>query len=324
MRTIAPLALLMFVAAASAADKSIPLPGGATAHLAVPDGWTATVAGGRVPTVTVTGPADRHAMIKLTMIPLRRAMSDAQLKSATVAAAQQYVGSSKEQKATPEVVKGDGTHGYVCSFTDAAADPGEFRCVTSGAVAVGDAALGAITILSDDNAGPAHAAAMGVLTSLKVDAPKAAAAGPLRLASPDGKWAVVVPGHWTAGEGGGGNGQQVEASATDPAGGWVASVFVEPAANPGDAKAARAFYVARMKRNPIPMTNVKRRMVGDAAVVGYDQDVNHNVNVYLSHGGQWVDVHLSKTSFDPAKDWAALDAIVKGIKVGPTADAGQL
>ena len=333
--------LLAAAAAARAAEKSFPLPdGGGQVTLSLPDGWTADADGGTPPTVTARGPAGQHASVQMTPLPTKAKPTDDQLKALAVTVGRaQFLKSSTEKKVVPEAVKGDHVRGTTCSFTDSSADPGEFKCVTAGAVAIDDH-LFTVTVLCDAKTGAAHDAAMKIVGSARLAAAAAAAAAAggdakadtLRVASPDGTWAVLVPGQWQVAANDVRGGKQRQLMATDPGqNGWTLSVFVEPAAKPaGTAKVAREFYVARMQRNPLGMKNLKRTEAGgngkDAvAIVEYDQGMagvtEHAANAYFSRGGSWVDVHVSKVDFDPAKDRAALDAILNGLKLDPPAVA---
>ncbi len=324
-RVTTAVAVAVVASTARAAERTVALPDVGKLTLAVPDGWTADADGGPLPTVTVHATPGHHASVQMTPLPVRGGgkPTDADLKRAALRIGAQYAAGSVQKKATAQPIRGDYVRGSVCAFTDAAADPGEFRFVTAGVVAV-DGQLFAVTVLSGEAAGADHDAAVAAVRT----ATFAAAVGPaaatrptgLRARSLDGTWAVVVPGPWRVVDDQADQ-QQRQVTATDAAGGWVATAFVEPAARAGgDAKAARAFYVARMRHNPIPMTHLRRADVGDVAVVEYDQDAgggvpDHNVNAYLSHGGCWVDVHLSKAGYAEATDRAVLDAVLKGIAV---------
>ncbi len=326
----AALVVTILISTASRADeKSFALSEIGQLKLKLPDGWTAESNGAT--TVKVDAPVGRHVSIQMTLIPARVKVTDTSLKNMAEASGGQYVDGSKEKKITLESIKGDNVSGYVCSFTDASADPGEFACVTAGALKLSDR-LFAVTLLYNDKTSAEHDAAMKVLQTASVTASKADAnidAVPaLRVKSPDGKWAVLVPGKWDVLDDQlAPGGQQRQVAAANAEHKWLATVFLETAANAGDAKAAREFYFVRMQRNPIPMTNVKRSEFGDVAVVEYDQDIgdgaSHNINAYVSYKNCWVDVHMSKTGFDEAKDWSALAEILKGIKVDSPAKAAS-
>jgi hypothetical protein len=263
--------------------------------------------------------------IQLTPVPGKT--TDADLNRAAKLVGSRYAAGSKEKKPTPLIaVQGAGVRGYLSAYTDAADDPGEFRYVAAGVLACGEQAL-AVTVLYNDKESPDHTAAMDALKTLSIKAPGgdgakpkpvAAGADGLRAASVDGRWTLVVPGKWKI-EDDRKNGKSRQMTATSADGGLFLSLFLEPAAGPGDAKAARAFYLKRMRRNPDPMRNLKQPTAGEVAALEYDQGPSelkqHHLNAYLAHGGVWVDVHVSKVGYDETADRAAIDALVKGIKI---------
>lgn len=99
------------------------------------------------------------------------------------------------------------------------------------------------------------------------------------------------------------------------------SVFIEEADHAGDAIACRKFYWAKAEKSPLPKQNLKLYENNGMAFVEHDtkeyqgQKVNyHSMNIYLSKGTYWIDVHISKMSYKP-EDQILFDNIVNSIKI---------
>ncbi len=318
--------LLVSTIALAAEDKTISLGDAGTLHVSLPQEWKVANDGSSPVTVKLTALPDKHVSIQLTPMPM--SIPEAKLKMTAKRVGDGYASGSKEKQTTLEEIKGDGVHGYVASFTDASADPGEFRFVTAGVLLCGKTTL-AVTLLYNDKTSADHTAALDALKSLSIvaataerGAATAPAAAVLKVKSPDGKWTLALPGTWKVADDSkspDGKSRQLTATSED---GAMLTLFLEPAAKPGgDAKAARAFYLSRMKQNPIPMEHLKQDAVGEVATLEYDQGTDdlkeHNLNAYLSHAGVWVDVHYSKASFDEKTDRKTITALVKGLKAMP-------
>ena len=338
--TVAAVAICAAMAGAAVAGDKLPATGAAKAtdatyslgdagdlKLSLPVGWTGESDGQTPPTITLKSPAGEHVSIQVTAVP--GDATDAKVKAAAQAVGDlQYAPNSKEKKVTLEEVKGTGVHGWVSSYTDGSADPGEFRYVTAGSLACNGHVL-AVTVLYNDKVSVDHTAATAALKTFSMPAAAggaattkpAAAAGPATtIDSPDGKWTLTIPGTWTvADDQKSGDGKSREVTATSADGSETMTVFLEPAAKAkGDAKAARDFYLNRMKRNPLGMDHLKKDAVGDVATLDYDQGPAelkmHNLNAYVARDGVWVDVHVSKVGWDEKADRPTFDAVVKGLK----------
>jgi hypothetical protein len=102
--------------------------------------------------------------------------------------------------------------------------------------------------------------------------------------------------------------------------GVTVSVYLEPAPQPdGDSKAAREFYLGRLRGSPMPMRDVKTTEQPPFAVLEYvvpDRNQKH-VNLYLSREGVWVDVHLSS----PLDLGNVADAVLEELKRSVRVDA---
>lgn len=312
---------LVSPAAHAAEEKTFPLGKGEALRVALPDGWAAGTDDHTPPTITLKAPTAKRVTIQITEVP--GSTADASLKKAATSTASFYAPNSVEKKVTLEAVKGPAVRGYISSFTDSAAEPGEFRFVAAGNLASSKRTF-VVTMLYNEKESTDHTAALAALRSIAVVADAAAKApaadkDELRVKSPDGRWTLVIPGKWTAGEvSKPGDGKSCQLTAISE-GGMMLSVFLEPEAKPrGDAQAAREFYLQRMKRNPLGMDHLKKEVVGQVATLEYDQGMGdfkpHNLNAYLAHAGIWVDVHVSKPDFDEKTDRAELVALVKGLK----------
>lgn len=142
---------------------------------------------------------------------------------------------------------------------------------------------------------------------------------PYELAIPGKNWAVEIklPSSFTVEAPEiSPDGEQAKLSGSDQATGLQLSLFLEKAASEGDAKVARAFYWKRMQASPLKMDDVRFSERNGAAVLEYIvKEVSwKNMNVYLSHDGYWVDLHLSKIQFRSA-DQEYFEAILNSVSI---------
>jgi hypothetical protein len=107
-----------------------------------------------------------------------------------------------------------------------------------------------------------------------------------------------------------------ELAGSDQATGLQLSLFLERAATEGDAEVAREFYWKRMQASPFKMEDVRFSERNGAAVLEYivKEASWKNMNLYLSHDGYWVDLHISKILFRSA-DKEYFDAVLNNIKI---------
>lgn len=112
--------------------------------------------------------------------------------------------------------------------------------------------------------------------------------------------------------------------AVDETGGFVVSVFMEPARGEGDSAVAREFYWERAKASPVPKEDVKlsERDVEDKALVEYSvpafkgKMVNQkNVHVYMVRDKVWIELHVSKAGFNAEQDQPTFDRLVKELRI---------
>jgi len=108
--------------------------------------------------------------------------------------------------------------------------------------------------------------------------------------------------------------------------GMTVSVFIEKADHAGDNIECRSFYWGKASQSPLPKENLKLYEKPNIAFVEYDvksfqgKKINfHSMNAYLSHGGYWIDVHISKTQYQKS-DKALFDGIVNSLKIEEAKD----
>ena len=250
------------------------------------------------------------------------ALAPEQLKKICEITGQQYVATSKEGKIEPVELKGMSTNGYYYTLTDGSANPGRFKVVTGATLVAGDALI-AVTILHQPDSQAQKLAPQMLKDASLTPAttqPTTVPASSLRLASPGDKWDLVLntelfddPQKETRPDG-----KARQFAAINDAG-WMMTVYIEPAVNAGDATAVRQFYWTKMKQSPIPMKDVK--LTGDASAARVEYTVpdadQKNFNLYLSHGGFWVDLHISKMQYKEAQDRAAVEELLKSAKFEP-------
>jgi hypothetical protein len=132
------------------------------------------------------------------------------------------------------------------------------------------------------------------------------AAKPLVLCLPDLKWSLEIdaPGFVVGESELSDKGDAARLMAVNRESGIVVSMFLEPAAQAGDAKACREHYWSRAQKSPLMKTQIKLSEQDELAIVEYvvpefmGRATNQrHLNAYLSHGGYW-----GETIRDPAND----------------------
>ena len=110
------------------------------------------------------------------------------------------------------------------------------------------------------------------------------------------------------------------------------SIFLEPAAQPGDSTVCRDYYLNKLKASPAKMDDLATSEKGDMAIsqymikemMGLPMDQQH-LNAYISKDGIWIDIHLSKMNWQEESDRPAFDAILDSVRFEEKArpDPGQ-
>lgn len=162
---------------ALAGPQQLALGSDRTISLEAPDGWAleAEPAPPDLPARNIAVRAD-DAMILVTFAAARDGgpleLSADQLEALVLRTSQQYVGSSVERRIETRKLSGGAIRGSYASFTDqrytaAAPEPGEYRCVTSGAFVVGDV-IATVTYLSMDLEGESYEQGLSIIGSFAV------------------------------------------------------------------------------------------------------------------------------------------------------------
>jgi hypothetical protein len=325
--------LLLAIAAApeEKASRSFAVADHGEIQLSYPKAWKVSVRQGPAslklpPTIMLESAEGQKFMVQITPIPSRdgKAESMEGLRRMAEGRGQHDLQSSRETKIDYQELKSESARGYYYSLTDKNPDSGEFKYMTAAIVGVGDLVLN-VTILDNDPKRPQRQQAIEMLKAAKqigaATQPAAAAlvtnppAKQLRVAAPGGKFELLMDQRdlQMLGEQGQGNSKAIMAANED---GWAVSIFLEPAAKPGDARVVRAFYEERLKRSPLKREELK--LAGDAKKATTEYVIKDleqkNINVYMVQEGTWVDVHISKTEFAP-EERKMLDELVASIHV---------
>jgi tetratricopeptide (TPR) repeat protein len=103
--------------------------------------------------------------------------------------------------------------------------------------------------------------------------------------------------------------------------GFTASVFIEKADHDGDYLECRNFYWGQASKSPLAKDNLTLYEKNEIAFVEHDTKEYdgkrvdyHSVNAYMSHGGYWIDIHVSKIAYKAA-DKEIFDKIFNSIKI---------
>jgi hypothetical protein len=337
MRTLA-LALLFLAAAPAAAgtpaERTFDVPGRGQLVLAVPEGWqveTRAEEGRPWRRITLRPRAGDAFSVQLTPAfdPDDRLVSDVPpdlVRSIAQESLQKLAPQSVEKDLALEKLGGPLT-GWRFTATDAAPGPGEWTHVTAGVAALGPFAL-AFTILTSGEDTPERAQALETIRGARWVPPPRPRLDPLALRSGSRGWTLqlFLPGFRSgplerAGDGG------VRVFAADEKSRVVASVSLSPAEGPDSASAACEHYLALRKDVPYAPSSLKRGPRAGLATVEYliaEYDGvpvrQKNVFACLSRDGVWMEIHLSKVSYQP-EDEALFDRILKTVRVA--ADGGK-
>ncbi len=146
----------------------------------------------------------------------------------------------------------------------------------------------------------------------------------LSLTLPQLKWqvAIDVPGFALEIKEYSKNDEGAHLVAVNETSGLNLSLFLEKAASPGDAKAARDHYWSRVKQSLLPKSDIKLWEREGMAIAEYlvkeieEIPLNQkHLNAYLAHKGYWIDLHISKTLFEPS-DEALFQAVLDAVHIG--------
>jgi hypothetical protein len=112
------------------------------------------------------------------------------------------------------------------------------------------------------------------------------------------------------------------------------SIFLEPAAQPGDSTVCRDYYLKRLEASPVKKDDPETSEKGDLAIsqymvkemMGLPMDQRH-LNAYISRDDIWIDIHISKIRWEEEPDRPAFDAILDSVrfeeKAAPAQAQGQ-
>ncbi|MEI6349371.1 MAG: hypothetical protein WCP69_15610 [Bacteroidota bacterium] len=103
--------------------------------------------------------------------------------------------------------------------------------------------------------------------------------------------------------------------------GFTASVFIEKADHKGDYIECRNFYWGHASKSPLSKENLTKYEKNDIAFVEHDtkefkgERVDyHSINAYMSYGGYWIDIHISKVAYKTI-DKEIFDKVLNSIKI---------
>ncbi len=100
------------------------------------------------------------------------------------------------------------------------------------------------------------------------------------------------------------NGKQCSFYATDTASGIIISGYLEERAQSGTPQECMMFYRTNMSRSPLKQENVSEYDLGESAILEYMVNEfrgrtvrQKNMHAYLTKDHYWMDIHLSKESY---------------------------
>ena len=212
----------------------------------------------------------------------------------------------------PEPFEGKNVRGYWFDITD---EPWE-RVHGGGAVAVGNVIFEIRVEHRKDS--PAAKLAREMLATATID--KNARPFQRRLRSVDRKWELVfdASGIQVTADDRSRDGKIRQMKGMDPEHGLVLSIYLEPAAKPGDedATVVRDYYWSRQKEAPLTFKDVQQAGDKTAATLSYTfaEADQKNRHVYLARDTTWIDVHVSVTGNDPA-GLKKMDDLIRSVHI---------
>jgi hypothetical protein len=337
------IALALFGAASTAAERAVPLPDHGTLTFATPDGWKDDVSQrpNRLPPEIRfshgTGPT--FQLLVTPIWPPLGATDEPSLRALVAQAAKNAEAQSVERSVVVKELSGTSGRGYYFSATDRAPKPSEYKYMTQGMLRAGGVAL-TFTVLTNDGQAEVVSAALEVLrTARHSDVALATPAlapseqtltvtesgdryrlsvpvSRLEMTIPKGAFSIAdVPGRGAAASP---RYFQLE----DKARGVIVSGWFEPAAG---FKGIDAFWKGEteaLRRGGFPPTNTKLANVGKWEAVFYDTEIPKGTNTHIRaewvEQGIWIDVHISVTTREPI-DVARATAlrVLSSIRVAP-------
>lgn len=149
--------VLIFLSTATYAEDTAPqsfkIPGHGSLDLQIPKTWKSAAVQPPVdlpPSITMRPPEGDAFMVRITPMPAPKpaegVSSDAQIKRAADVIKNALAPTAVEKELVLTQLKGPAAHGYYFTATDKAPRPGEYLCMTSAVVGVGDLLLN-VTIL---------------------------------------------------------------------------------------------------------------------------------------------------------------------------------
>jgi hypothetical protein len=320
------------------AVRSYLLPEHGTFQVKVPESWKDSVAqptGGLPPTITFTAKAG--AAFKILLTPVWSAQPDLktptpdELKIRVQRSADEMTQRAVEKNIEVKLLKGPTNIGYYFAATDPAPKPGEFKLLNQGMIAVKDL-LVAFTILTNDGQDAVVAAALSMLSGAEKQSVHAASPDPgtlqvienngaYELSVPISRLVMRIPKENLSPQknplGGSASGPRYFCFGDGKAlflSGWFESA--------DDFKGMERFWKGETQSWSEKPKNVSFQQIGNWNIVIYDMEVplpetsNSHIRAELVQSGTWIDLHLSLTAGQSAKDTQAeLVKILKKILV---------
>ena len=168
-----------------------------------------------------------------------------------------------------------------------------------------------------------------VLSAASVARPQQADRDVRRLSVPGLKWALEVslPGFVVEQEQTRGDGKAVMIMAGIKEKGYVVSIFLEPIPHGENVKQLRDLGAGIKETSPFKLSDFKKSEYGQVPTLEYvikeyqGMPVNQkHLNAYFVHDGHWVDIHFSKTLYEPG-DEKLFYSVIDSVKFTEVASA---
>jgi tetratricopeptide (TPR) repeat protein len=167
------------------------------------------------------------------------------------------------------------------------------------------------------------AAALFAMTMQSGIALAESASGTIVLTLPGCEWAleIDVPGYVLEYQQVALDGEAARFHAENERAGTILSGVLEKAPEEGGAERCREYYWSRARSSAFAKNDISMSRRGEWALVEYVVSVfrgeridQKHLNAYRSHGGYWIDVHLTKMNFKP-DDRKYFDAVLDSIRI---------
>jgi len=333
LRSLAFLCVLLVTGSAFAEEvgvRKFPVPQQGVLQLQVPKSSKDTISqprGSTTPAILLTGGGEPASQVWLTAVsrtePGAPLVDPAEIKRRVELSSERLKGRTVEKELVIQELKGSSAIGYYFSVTDPAPKPGEFKYMTQGIVRAGEL-LVVFTVFTNDGADVFRRESIVMLESATYASDAASNARPdaIQIVQTDTHYVLTVPvsrlvmqfpkGTFVLAEneGGGATSSPRYFAFKDRELPLIASGWFESQQGFAGIQKFWADELAAWNKKLPPPQNVAFSEAGGWETIAYELTVpginNTHLRAHWVQAGTWIDLHLSFTTRQTARDARAL------------------